>query len=363
MNVNSQYRAVSDGHGGVRLIPKRGSAVARAVNRLYPDLRFTDHYSLTSYDSRVPRHRSRDDLPPENNLGPGGSRRFIGGRGRDNGADAPVPLDPDLRRLAQGAPANVIQDLYREQQERDRRRGFNSCGDECFEGSHRDQQLPEDEWMGPRFNNGDRRRMRDQDPDAEDEQEEPDGEEVQQILAELEPPPAGFCYNLWPESDGSVTLRLEPDTGDPPNTNDRMFRHTVSDGVDPVLRRMNQIHRGTWVRDAATVTSTLLRHRPLPGERLELRGPSEITGSYDLVLISPAPGEGMFKLPRGAEDDFEWSEEGADDVEMSGAAGKPGERELPRPNLRPVTRDSYGLPESVQLRSMNQSAKAFWSRR
>lgn len=35
---------------------------------------------------------------------------------------APVPLDPDLLALAEGVPANIVQQIYQEQAERDRLR-------------------------------------------------------------------------------------------------------------------------------------------------------------------------------------------------------------------------------------------------
>jgi hypothetical protein len=316
-NASEHYVAVPCPDGsGVAMVPRPGSAMERAVNRLWPSTKF--------YDAPM-----RFELQPQ----PGTAQNNLGLPG------------------------------YRPKASPPERRSDN--GDRRYRG--KDQQLPDPDYAES-----------DIPTSSEGEHQEPDGDEVRQILAEVPAPPDGYILNLYQEEDdedgtpGVVALILEPDTGrrdDPTlNTNDRMRRHRIRDGKDPTLVRMNQINRGHYVRDAETVTSTLIRHRPQRGERLVLKGPNE-WGSWELILYSPARTDMTGEWPRGAEDDLDDSDQSDMPAEawVSGTAGKPGEHELPTPTLRNADRarfgDGYRDWETTTLRQMNQANARFWEAR
>jgi len=190
---------------------------------------------------------------------------------------------------------------------------------------------------------------RDEDPDGAMEEEE--------LVGTLEEPPQGMTYKLEREPDGTIAVVLVADNSDPDlNTNDRTYRHRVADGIDPVLRRMNQVARGYHSRDAATMRRTMLRLTPAKGETVEIVSNKSLAGGFDVVLISPVD-DPIDDPPPGAMELGE-SEEGENDVEMSGAIGRNGERELPTPTFR----DSR-VTEREQLKSMNQANARFWSGR
>jgi hypothetical protein len=325
MTANDQYRAFADGHGGVRLVPKPGTPMARAQARRTRGVQFRDSFSLNSYDGLRRRSRDRAATAPMNNLSnaPYRARAPLPNEDSrhpsrdksihvhlhmqpDNGGtmmgddenESPVPLDPDLLELARNASSQaIVEQIYAEQAKRDRRRQMNgngNNGDDCYGGNnngdrrHRnwDQQLPAANLLGEST-------MPDDDDD--DQHQEPDGDE--RVIATLDPAPDGWIYGLYDQGD-EVAVMLVPDTGneEDPNltTSDRTFRHRMfGDGMpDPVTKRMGEVARGYWAKQRATkdgkpVEQTLLRHKPLPNERLELRGPSAF-GLWDLVLISPS---------------------------------------------------------------------------
>jgi hypothetical protein len=370
MTNASQFYDAVPAPGGVRLVPRKGSAMEKAMRRMYPGVKFYDApIQLQSLPGtaqnnlRLPRYKT-PAKPPET-----ADRRY---RARDNGD--PVPLDPDLLELARRAGSQaIVEEIYKEQQKRDARREMNGGNGDCAgpryrgrdqgpsptravqavtrdvnrlsevgEEVDRDEQLPDD-YEGPDF-------------EQDQEHEEPDGDETVQVIGTLEPPPDGYTYNAYKEDDGSVTVVLEPDTGDAPNTNDRMYRHRISDGVDPVLRRMNKINRVHHVRDADTVSNTLLRHRPGPGCRLALQ--EDGNGFWSVLLISPAPGDDMTHEQSGAED-LDESDPGDDgDWLPQPEAHDPIQRQQPTPTFR-----DHRIPEAVTIRQMNANAKAFWQRR
>lgn len=382
---------------GVKLIP-RGKVALRVADTI-PGRRFsfTDAAMPLSLRDLPPRRRGRDQAGAAmNNLGHGipTPSDFLPGKSRDrrpvrdngdqgdlhihlhrgeyrgsgaqdeNGGDNPVPLDPDLLALARQAGSQaIVQEIYKEQAKRDARREQN--GDGCYGPSYRGKDASRQYIPRPKLRQGD------QDPDLDPEEWGPDEEddatvpgegEQQRVLATLDPLPSGLTYVLRPVDQG-VALLIAPDTDNPPTTHDRTWTHRIGygDGAkDPVLVSMNRINRGYSVRDAATRTSTLLVHRPLPGERLVLEGPTPITGSWSLLLISPVPGEDMMETPKGAEDDLNWSEDDSDTDPRSSAASprKPQERELPQPTFR----DRGGRLNTVaMLQAQNRANRAFWS--
>ena len=107
-------------------------------------------------------------------------------------------------------------------------------------------------------------------------------------VGEVEAPPEGMVLTLVPQPDGMIAILCVPDDGDDDlNTNDRTYRHKISDHRDPILARMNRINRHRSTKDwASTKEVTLYRYKGLlPGERIELQGPNEY-GRYDLILFS-----------------------------------------------------------------------------
>jgi hypothetical protein len=204
--------------------------------------------------------------------------------------------------------------------------------------------------------------------DQEMEHAEPDGDETAQVLGTLPPLAPGLVYSLYREGD-EVVLVSEPDVGerDDPNltTTDRTYRHRVfgDSGFDPVTRRQSAVNRGFWLKHRAArtgdkVENTLIRHRTLPGETLELR--KTPWGSWDLVLLSWSPEDDLMHEQSGAEE-FDESPDNDTPAEawVSGRApDQPGEHELPNPTFRDRV---YRVHESVILRHMNLAARDFWA--
>ena len=364
-NASQHYHGVSDGTGGVRLVPRKGSPMEKAVRRLY-GVSFTDTpIPLEPMNNLGIPYKARAKRPSED------SRR----RARDNGD--PPPLDPDLRQLARNAgSSNMVEEVYAEQAKRDAKRGFDATGCDCTQdqgpsptravqaGTKAINRVSE---FGEEFNRDSRgrRRARDQqlpDPDQmdPDEHQEPDGDET--IIGTLDPPPDGFRYALV-ESDGdTIAVILQPDLGerdDPDlNTNDRMWKHRVSDGVDPVTKRQNAVNRAFWMKDQAE--STLIRHKPGPGNKLVLGA-----DPTSLAAMISFWSSGFLRMTsmheQGGAEDFD-----AADTEEMGAASwlpqpeKDDPQQLQQPT--PTFRDRR-MPEAVTIRSMNQQAKAFWAKR
>lgn len=333
MHPNRQYYIHNDPVLGMQMVPKPGSPVDRAVKR-----------HITFHDSR---RGTRDQTPPQNNLGIPWRAKGSPPT-RDEEADDTPPLDTDLLRLARNANGDptILQQIYAEQEERNKRRqpanGSNGF-DRMYRG--RDQQLPDDNSS----------------QGEEPEEEDPNGEMVEErLVGQLPEPDEGFTYVLEREPDGSINVVMVPDTnGSDMHTNDRAYRHTS--GPDPVLRRMNQIHRNLHrTRDADTLRRTIFRHVPLKSyERLELQYNDEYPGSVDVVLISPATD--MF-LPQGGAKRLKRDSDQEDDpaaAYVSGASpDQEGEYQMPNPTFR----DSAAY-STYTLKIMNQANRLHWARR
>ena len=210
--------------------------------------------------------------------------------------------------------------------------------------------------------------------DQEDPDEDPDGEMVEEELVGTLPEcPPGMRYVLEREPTGEINVVLVPDDGegDTLSTHDRTFRHRLVDGPDPVLRRMNQIHRGRYSRDAATMRRTMFRVTPAKNEHVEVIPNSTPggTGGWDVVLVSTVydpiepPPKGAQKLNMSPEDDDEvW-------MPSDATTGRGGENEFIRlesssGSLGGKGRDHRSVPVSTRamIRSMNQANARFWGR-
>jgi hypothetical protein len=334
-NAGQFYTALPDGNGGCTLLPR--GAAARAVARLQGARFWDEAMPMTP----APAGTAMNNLHP----------------------NIPTPqLDPDLKKMMRTASSADRKRIYKAQRLRDRRRGFDASGCDCT----RDQG-PSPTKVVKGITSGVNRVSEFGGEVNRDEQlphAESDGDEGVQVLGTLPPLEPGLTYSLYQEGD-EVVLVSEPDDGDPPNTNDRMMKHfTGGHGTkDKVLVSMNRIMRGQHARSQwrdGNVENTLIRHRPLKGERLELRGPNE-WGSWELVLISWAPGEHMIINPKGSQE-LDESDEG----ESSAASWLPQPEEsdplqLQQPN--PTFRDGYRLSDTYQLRNMNARNRAFWAKR
>jgi len=191
-------------------------------------------------------------------------------------------------------------------------------------------------------------------------QEDPDGEMVEeQLVGQLPEPPENSRYVLERESDGSIVIVLVSDDHDDNlNTNDRTYRHRVSDGIDPVLKRMNQVNRGFHSRDAAAnIRRTIFRHVPLRScERMELVTNPE--GSVDVVLITPVLEDPYGETPNGAAKLDPDSPEDEDAAWLPQPGDDPGERQQPTPTFR-----DHRISERDQLKAMNSANKRYWGKR
>jgi hypothetical protein len=135
-----------------------------------------------------------------------------------------------------------------------------------------------------------------------DEEEDPDQDPgLGQIIDKLDPPPDGYQYALRPAED-AVDLLLIEDDGSTMTTADRTYRHRVSDGVDPILRRMNSVARGHWARTRdwkGEVKSTLFRYKNLGrDQRIAFSGPDSY-GGYEVIRYG-RPGDPTGPVQPGA---------------------------------------------------------------
>jgi hypothetical protein len=297
-----------------------------------------DTYDDDPRDTHVHLHFGGEPYRNNNNNGNNNNTRQHGDEEEER---APVPLDNDLLRLAQQAgDQTVIEQIYAEQEQRNARR-----------------QQP----------NGDRRRARDQQlPDldqlGEGEEEEPDESDMveEQLVGTLPEPPEGKTYSLEREPDGSINVVLVDDVDDSIHVNDRAYT-SFSGPRDPILTRMNRNHRNIHRRrtgDGDTVKRVIFRHTPLkPYETMQLVfNPS---GSVDVVLVSPVPGDDMFTNPRGSQRLRPSGDGDQDDVTMSGHSPRvEGENPLPTPTFQ-----DRALYPAHTLRSMNAMNRNFWHRK
>jgi hypothetical protein len=188
-----------------------------------------------------------------------------------------------------------------------------------------------------------------------------------EVIATMDPPPEGMVYRLQMQEDGSIAIVCVEDTGEDMSTHDRTYRHRISDGVDPVLKRMNLIarRRSSRTRDwNSTQPTTLFRHKALtPGQRLEMQGPNSY-GTYDLVLFGrtfdltgPVPmgsGSGQSDNPGTGFPAQNWA---------ASPGSRPGERSIRELDSVISNRTGdHAMTESQRLRSMNRAAAEFWRR-
>jgi hypothetical protein len=195
---------------------------------------------------------------------------------------------------------------------------------------------------------------------GDQEPEEPaEEEEAEQVLGSLPAPEPGYVYRLEPRPDGTVALTLALDDGGEIRANTGDNLRSWSDAqTRSILQRMNKANRAAHTLDAATKTQTIMRHGPLlPGEKLEIRGPSE-GGLYDLVLISSTDPDIAGEIPRGAEDLPADGDHEEDDRNLVNEVSAPAAGELRM--KRSVDRR---MTDPARLRSMNAQAKAFWQGR
>jgi hypothetical protein len=209
-------------------------------------------------------------------------------------------------------------------------------------------------------------------------QEAPDDVMIGKVLGTLEPAPDGYCYRVAEIGDGTLVLVLAPDEGEDYgegslNTNDRMRKHRVSDGVDPILRRMNRIHRRLASCDAAfkaEIHRTIF-HYPPPKSGARVTLETREDGGVDVILwTTVADAQYGDTSPPGASGGRQENNPGTGPKEEVWVAQPSenfhgeGEHSIHELQARTTYRtgDARGHT-AVQLAAMNRDARAFWAER
>lgn len=289
--------------------PIRYPDLTSALFRVEPDKRFggvvmkPHPHMQAAIDRAYQRLSFRDQAPPQNNLrGPSGRSAgpwdrlparakdespgtSTGSQGSPTGSGSPRPAPREETRPAFRSGAFSVSDEDNRPQRPPS--GLFAPSRDPNENGGRHTEAGNDAVLGKLSSRSALPMRSSLDEEHDEELLDPVPMAPRVLARGLEAAPDGWVYRLEPEEDGSIALVLAPDEGGPDfNTNDRMRVHRIRDGIDPILSRMNKIHRRLASRDWKTeIRRVVFHHTPLSSERMTVE--TRPDGSVDLILWSP----------------------------------------------------------------------------